>query len=925
MLTVLNAWRKKPAEDQSYRLPVFITVLLLTLLTVWSVWDETFSRRPWKVYQNQFFQLELAKAKEEYDAEKKIFNSAETQQKYKELQKKLKDLKEGPQDPKRREEYLEDKEKLSRLQLQLSDLARAAQFAKSRFDAAYYIYEKAIIEKSPDLEKDKQDVDAIQKELDDISAKIKQVETESQPLWKAVQAFDEEVAQTQKDFAAMTAKLEMLEKKVNDVRAKRPKIEQIVNNDLKVVDRCQTCHMGIDRKGFEDTKKYPQPFTTHPKLDILLKEHPPEKFGCTTCHGGQGPALTVKTAHGEVKHWEAPLLKGHETESSCRKCHAGTVETPEAPVLNKGRILFSSLGCSGCHLAPGYEDAWKVGPELTNIHEKTTMNWIKRWILNPRSFKPTTRMPQFKITDEEAGAMAQYLASTSHPQPATDEEKSLLAKGNPEEGKKLFNDLACIACHRIGEEGDVFAPNLSFTGSKVRPEWLIRWLKNPRDYSPHGRMPNMRMTDDEIAHVASYLLSLKKGGADGENLNPEHEDKEDPEMAKKGLQLMGNLGCHGCHVVPGLENRPRVGAELSAFGAKKLDLLFFGYAEHIPHHWKDWTQNKLKNPQVYATERIEQKMPDFHLSDEEINSLVTLLRSFRGEENAIPLQYRKILTRKEEDIEKGRRLVRHLNCTGCHAVEGQGSDIAPNLTGEGEKVQPEWLFKFLKDPISIRPWMTVRMPRFNLSDEDAGNLVSYFSATSNKPYPYEFTYFGEVKAPERERKAGEKLFEMFKCMSCHPVSVDPTQKGDQLVNLGPNLGMAKDRLRHDWIARWILEPEVIQPGTKMPTNFPKMGDKRTSFVPNLLKTPQFSVLKKDLEDLFGADLDAFLADPAWQTRAMRDHLISLGNGAKDIQASIQTILQPAAEEKAGEAQLKESENQTSSEPEKPAPPSEDGF
>jgi cytochrome c2 len=223
-------------------------------------------------------------------------------------------------------------------------------------------------------------------------------------------------------------------------------------------------------------------------------------------------------------------------------------------------------------------------------------------------------------------------------------------------------------------------------------------------------------------------------------------------------------------------------------------------------------------------------------------------------------------------------------------IEEKGSDIAPTLAVEGEKVQPEWMFKFLKDPISIRPWLNVRMPKFNLTDDDASHLVSYFSAISDAKYPYEFSHFGEVVVPERERKAGEKLFEMFKCISCHPVSLDPSVKGSQVVNLGPNLGLSKDRLRHEWIARWILEPEVIQPGTKMPTNFPKTGEKRVSYVPNLLKSAQYQELKKYFEDLFGPELDAFLNDPSWQTRAIRDHVVSL-KGEREP-AALQPALQP---------------------------------
>src|SRR5205823_8170369 len=86
---------------------------------------------------------------------------------------------------------------------------------------------------------------------------------------------------------------------------KIPRIQQIVleefdrsNFDKPVarVDRCMSCHAGINKPGFEDQ---PNPWKTHPHRELLLTKHPPEKFGCTPCHGGQAPAVnSPETAHG---------------------------------------------------------------------------------------------------------------------------------------------------------------------------------------------------------------------------------------------------------------------------------------------------------------------------------------------------------------------------------------------------------------------------------------------------------------------------------------------------------------------------------------------------------------------------------------------------------------------------------------------------
>src|SRR5262249_44744662 len=62
----------------------------------------------------------------------------------------------------------------------------------------------------------------------------------------------------------------------------------------------------------------------------------------------------------------------------------------------------------------------------------------------------------------------------------------------------------------------------------------------------------------------------------------------------------------------------------------------------------------------------------------------------------------------------------------------------------GEKVQTSWLFQFLKNPTKIRRVTILRMPRFNMSDDEAMTFVNYFAAIDrrenpavNLTYPYE--------------------------------------------------------------------------------------------------------------------------------------------------------------------------------------------
>jgi len=207
------------------------------------------------------------------------------------------------------------------------------------------------------------------------------------------------------------------------------------------VDRCTTCHMAIDRPGFEeidrpDVKKTPRlgfknkglPFTTHSEFELIIKDHPPEKFGCTICHQGQGRATNDKAARGEVPHFEEPILPAKYIESSCGKCHFGLDELKGAPRLSKARELFKKHNCFDCHtidredlraLATG-----KTGPPLTYIGSKrvdelnwgtvtniprTKWDWHFAHLKNPKLFAPDTEMPAIDLTDEEVEALTNFV------------------------------------------------------------------------------------------------------------------------------------------------------------------------------------------------------------------------------------------------------------------------------------------------------------------------------------------------------------------------------------------------------------------------------------------------------------------------------------------------------------------------------------
>lgn len=114
----------------------------------------------------------------------------------------------------------------------------------------------------------------------------------------------------------------------------------------------------------------------------------------------------------------------------------------------------------------------------------------------------------------------------------------------------------------------------------------------------------------------------------------------------------------------------------------------------------------------------------------------------------------------------------------------------------------------------MRTWLRARMPTFHLEQEQAAVIGKYFSAIDNVPYPFIDT---SIETTNERLAVGRELFEDNQCTLCHQV-------GDQIpsrdaADLAPDLGLAYQRLRPEWVLDWVLDPQSIAPGTNMPALF----------------------------------------------------------------------------------------------------------
>ena len=623
------------------------------------------------------------------------------------------------------------------------------------------------------------------------------------------------------------------------------RIEQKVFPDLTVdynfaqvprVDRCMTCHTGIDKVKVDPETGDVTPlftaentpekvFRTHPRPELFassVSKHSADQVGCTVCHDGLGWGLSFNDAYHtpstveqeeewERKYhwhrgesWTFPMLPMKHVEASCAKCHRDPAATkpadsfakeiPQAPVWNRGQRLVEEKGCFGCHKIDGY-----------------AVPGLDRW-----------------------------LAEIARPA----EKEAALA----------------TAQRRTG-------PSLLRVASKWKSEdaaW--KWVWNPSGLRPTTNMPhffgqpNNRGVDPltgvdydlrtrtEVSGITAYLWDASEpwerpapgGAGDAEN----------------GKRLFGSseegVGCVACHSTKDFP-RPDGGAgngfgpELSTVGSKVGEAWLF--------HW-------VRNPSDYWHGT---RMPSLRLTDAEARDVAAYLASLRDgawEAEAVPavsdgmvrdlaLEAARLQAAPGQDPAAlvdgadlrgrlrmiGKRAVAKYSCFGCHEIkdfekadrigtqlggnEGWGSKDVDRLDFglmEDPKAvetfadwgaallphrKPEWARLKLLNPriydagVTKQPHEKLLMPDFHFTPEEADAVVTYLMSLQ----------VGEISAKKRPARGPEDvaaermrwLVRQYNCYGCHTVVSETLPGGEG--------GAWEPRPRGGDIRPWILDGE----------------------------------------------------------------------------------------------------------------------
>jgi len=184
---------------------------------------------------------------------------------------------------------------------------------------------------------------------------------------------------------------------------------------------------------------------------------------------------------------------------------------PEA--VKTGATLYAELRCGLCHDVSA--NGINIPPSLANASDKFQTAWIEVYLKAPyrrrwasAGARPLLRMPNFLLSDEEARALAAFLATrrdTTRIKKFYFEVDSTKGK----EGEQIYQEYACYGCHKVAGKGGDLGPDLNEAGKRLRPEYLAAFLQNPQAFIPDSPMKISALWEEEVRALVSYLMSLK--------------------------------------------------------------------------------------------------------------------------------------------------------------------------------------------------------------------------------------------------------------------------------------------------------------------------------------------------------------------------------------------------------------------------------
>jgi len=539
-----------------------------------------------------------------------------------------------------------------------------------------------------------------------------------------------------------------------------------------------------------------------------------------------------------LREAEKELVVAQEANGSDVRQAAGGGRKTKLSVQQKLRYVgvksLTKYGCFGCHDISGLETAKQIGPALSDWGRKDTSQLAFENIM---AYLQTRLSPQAGQADEPAAAPARQAGSA-----ASD-------SGDPATVAYFRQQLA--------------------VGSRIG--FLFQKLTEPRSYdyqvAPNKayndrlRMPQFPFDADEREAIITFVLGLVARAPAEKYI---HAPDSRRAAVVEGQILLDKYRCSSCHLLepqkwrleyasgefPPQPDKAVFPFVHNEFGKEELQRSQQPDARDLLHATLvgmptlgddgrplifDEEGDELFEDETYLSATLEYPFQlwrpvaldghGYQVGGAALNVWGDQIAARRPAWGGFLTQY--LLT-------PAARLEKSVN------PNAKGSEVwgwlPPPLLGEGAKVRPEWLHDYLLAPYPIRPASLMRMPKYTLSAGESAALVDYFAAQDRVDYPYhtvnrrdraylqqaDRAYREQQRAqPEPANPALDRLDAAMRivtdknfCVTCHIVGDYDPRTSERAK--GPNLADVYQRLRPDYVRRWVAEPVSILPYTGMP-------------------------------------------------------------------------------------------------------------
>ncbi len=210
-----------------------------------------------------------------------------------------------------------------------------------------------------------------------------------------------------------------------------------------------------------------------------------------------------------------------------------------AQAEDRGMVILKQR-CASCHNlsgpAPTTLSALRArrGPDLFYAGDKYDPSWVAAWLQHPKRIRPagmfylqhikpgkkhdvvddSTLEPHVALSKADAEAVSEAMAGL-HAHGDLIRSEKLTPAPSPM-GEMMFDKIyGCLACHQIEPEyGGMSGSELYTAGKRLRPEFMLSFIKNPQAWDPKTWMPNKHVPEENVQLLVNYLVELSKESFD---------------------------------------------------------------------------------------------------------------------------------------------------------------------------------------------------------------------------------------------------------------------------------------------------------------------------------------------------------------------------------------------------------------------------